>query len=148
MSDPQPGIDPYKGFRFRLQIDGAVVAAFSEAAVPMSADPIAVREAVPNLRLSPSASTALPTLTLRRGMACSFEVYDWFNQSAALSLADRSVRKDATLTLTDENGQCEARWILMQAWPTRFESSGIGGDNDVVLIETLELMAEVLTRQG
>ena len=72
-------IDPYKNFRFLVEIDGIVQAGFSEATIPDSSqDPIEYREGnePPTVRKIPGI-IKYGNVTLKWGITDSLDLYNW-----------------------------------------------------------------------
>ena len=138
--------DPYRGFRFRVEIDGIRTAAFTEASVPSSevtstdyregTDPPVVRKL--------STMNTYGNLTLKRGMSDSKELYDWNKQ--VQTTGAQGARKSISLILIDDEGKDKIRWDIIEAWPTKYESAGFNSTGKDVVIETLEIVHEGITR--
>lgn len=135
---------PYGQFNFRLEIDGLEVAAFSEVSgLSATVDVIEYRNG--NDRVpTPTKLTGLtryPDVTLRRGMAGSLELWEWFEVSMRRRAdANRSV----VILLLDEEHEPVMRWELLQARPVRHTSGPLVALGDDVAIEELVLAHEGL----
>ena len=102
--------DPYKNFRFLVEIDGIVQAGFSEATIPDSTqEPIEYREGN-----EPTTVRKLPglvkygNLTLKWGITDSLELYNWRKMVEQGKTKD--ARKNIAVILMDEEGSPAARW--------------------------------------
>lgn len=138
--------DPYRNFRFRLEIDGIDIAGFSEATIPDSTtDPVDYREgtdATHQRKLS--GLTKYGNISLKKGLTDSMELYNWkkkVEQTGALG-----ARKNISLILIDEEGTDKARWDVVEAWPTKYDSSDFSAKGNEVVIETLDIVHEGVTR--
>lgn len=138
--------DPFKNFRFRVEIDGITTAAFSEATVPDStSDVIDYREGTdgPGFRKL-SGAIKYGNLTLKKGITDSTELYNWRKlveqKGAALA------RKNVSLVLIDEEGKDQCRWDLQSAWPSKYDPSDFNAKGNEVLIETYEIAHEGIIR--
>lgn len=139
-------VDPYRNFRFRVEIDGIQIAGFSEATIPDSTtDPIEYREGTdPTHQKKLSGLTKYGNITLKRGLTDSMDIYDWYKgvaQTGALK-----ARKNISLILIDEEGNDKSRWDIVEAWPTKYDASDFSAKGNEVVIESLEIVHEGVTR--
>lgn len=143
---PGERIDPYRNSRFKVEIDGIQVASFSEATVPDSTtDPVEYREGLdPTTQRKLSGLTKYGNVTLKKGLTDSTDIYQWRKQIELIGAA--SARKNISLTLIDEEGNAKARWDIIEAWPTKYDPSDFNAKGSEVLIETLEIVHEGITR--
>lgn len=120
--------DPLRDFRFRLEIAGILAAAFSGARLPTAED------------------HGTGTLSLQRGITDSMELYDWFALVSEHGANATGARRNVSLVLLDASGGDKARWNVINAWPSKFATSGLSRADGEMLIETLELECDYLTR--
>lgn len=135
-----PRVDPYKNFRFRVEIDGLPQAGFSECSGLGSqvevieyregSDPAMVRK-LPGL-------VKYPNVTLKRGVTASKELYAWHHAV----VQGKIQRRACSIILLDESGADTVRWILSEAWPSKWEGPGLNAKGSEVAIETLTLTCE------
>ena len=139
-------LDPFRNFRFRVEIDGITTAAFSEATVPdITVDPVEYREgtdATHQRKLS--GLTKYGNITLKKGVTDSLELYSW--HKSVVDTGALGARKNVSLILVDEEGNDKARWDIVEAWPTKYDSSDYSAKGNEVVIETLELVNEGVSR--
>jgi len=126
--------DPYKNFRFLLEIDDITQAGFREVTVPDSTqDPIEYREGN-----EPITARKLPGLikygnvSLKWGITDSFDLYDW-----------RKMVEDGNIKKARKNA---ARWEFSQAWPTKYDAPDLNATANEIAIETLEIAHEKMER--
>jgi phage tail-like protein len=138
--------DPYRNFRFRVELDGIQSAAFSEATIPDSTtDPVDYREGTdPPHQKKLSGLTKYGNVTLKKGITDNLELYDW-RKSIEASGAVKN-RKNISLILVDEEGNDKSRWDIVEAWPTKYDPSDFSAKGNEVLIETLEIVHEGISR--
>jgi phage tail-like protein len=138
--------DPYRNFRFKVELDGIESAAFSEATIPDSTtDPVDYREGTdPTHQKKLSGLTKYGNVTLKKVITDNLELYDWRKQIEALGAV--SNRKNISLILVDEEGNDKSRWDIVEAWPTKYDPSDFSAKGNEVLIETLEIVHEGITR--
>ena len=139
-------VDPYRNFRFRVEIDGISVAAFSEATIPDSTtDPVEYREGTdPTYVKQLSGITKWGSLTLKKGISDSLDLYNW--KKKVESTGAMGARKNISLILVDEAGADKSRWNIIEAWPKKYEASGFNAKSPDVMIETVEIVHEGITR--
>ncbi len=49
--------------------------------------------------------------------------------------------------MVDEEGNDKARWDIVEAWPTKYDPSDFNAKSNEVIIETLEIVHEGVTRK-
>ncbi len=141
-----PRLDPLQNFRFRVEIDGIATAAFSEVSIgPMTVETIDYREGTdpPHVRKIPGLAKT-GDVTLKRGITRSLDLYHWFRQVATGQLAGN--RRTVAITIMDEALNDAARFVVSEAWPTKYEPSDLNGKGNEICIETLELANEGIER--
>ena len=136
--------DPYKDFRFQVEIDGIPSSRFlectgigSEVAVieyREGGDPTAVH------KLPGRASYS--DITLKRGITESHDLYDWHH---AL-LSGTNDRRSGRITLLDDEGAEVVRWAFSEAWPRKYEGPSLNAMGNEVAIETFVLTCESIER--
>jgi len=139
-------IDPYRNFKFRVEIDGIQTAAFSEATTPDSTtDSVDYREGTdPTTQRKLSGLTKYGNITLKKGLTDFMELYEWRKQVEQSGAS--KARKNMSLILIDEEGNDKARWDIVEAWPTKYDASDFSAKGNEVIIETLEIVHEGVTR--
>jgi phage tail-like protein len=138
--------DPLRNFRFRLEIDGIQAAGFSEVAIaPTTTETIDYREGTdpPQVRKL-SGLTKYGTVTLKRGVTASLELFRWHRQIVSGQLA--TSRKQVVIVVQDEAGTDVARYVVSEAWPVKYDPGDLNAKGNEVFIETLELVNEGVER--
>lgn len=134
--------DPYKNFRFLLEIDGITQAGFSEVTVPDSTSNVAeYREG--NEPITPRKLPGLTkygNITLKWGMTDSLEIYNWRKQVEDGKIKD--ARKNVAVILWGDEGEPVGRWEFSQAWPIKYDAPDLNAKGNEVSIETLEIAHE------
>lgn len=138
--------DPYRNFRFRVEIDGIQTASFADATIPGSnTASIDYREGTdPSHVRKLSTMNSYGNLTLKRGVTSSMELYNW--HKAVMQSGAAGARKNISLILMDEFGNDKARWDIVEAWPIKYEAAGFSAKGNDVLVETIEIVNEGITR--
>ena len=138
--------DPLRNFRFRLEIDGIQAAGFSEVAIgPTTTEAIDYREGTdpPQVRKL-SGLTKYGTVTLKRGVTTSLDLFRWHQEIASGQLATN--RKKVVIVVQDEAGSDVARYVVSDAWPIKYDPGDLNAKGNEVFIETLELVNEGVER--
>lgn len=145
-----PRIDPIRNFRFQLEIDNVTRAGFSEVAIAETTiEAVEYREGTdpPHVRKL-SGLTKYGNITLKAGMtsgANSLELFKWHNDVSAGLVGER--RRNIAISVLDEAGKAEqARFVITDAWPVKYDPSDLNGKGNEVLIELLELANEGIER--
>ena len=132
--------DPFKAFRFRVEIQGIQNAGFMECSSVSShlevveyregADPINVR------KLTGKAS--YPDITLKWGMTNDQDLYTWHLQAVKGNLQ----RKSGSVIQLDDTGAEQLRWNFFNAWPSKWEGPSFNAKGNDLSINTLTLTCE------
>ena len=140
---------PFTAFNFAVEIrvDGVAMqvcdAAFSECdGLEMTMDVKTIREGGNNgkqIRLTGPLNYG--TLTLKRGMTATFDLWHWFN----LMLTRPETRADAEVVIFAADGQTErARFILSRCVPTKLKAPPLNAKDGMVAVEEFQLAYESL----
>ncbi len=119
-------VDPYKNFKFRMKMDGKIVAGISKVSgLKRSSDPVSHNEgAGPK---SPSRTKYEP-ITLERGLTQDRNFADWANSArkGKAHAADKAslgdLRKDVRIELYNEAGQVVEAYHLHRCWVSEYQS--------------------------
>lgn len=139
-------VDPLRNFRFRLEIDGITQAGFSDVAIgETSTEAVDYREGnEPTHVRKLSALTKYGNVTLKWGVTTTLDLYNWHKSIVAGQI--QSNRKQVTIVVLDETGSDKARFVVSDAWPTKYHPSDLNAKGNEVFIETLELVNEGVER--
>jgi phage tail-like protein len=141
--------DPFRGFRFIVDITPKVTASFSEVTIPdVTIDTVEYREGKdkhPNRRRF-SGLTSYGTVSLRKGITSSRELYLWHHLVVTLGTSAANAKRNGTITLLDTDGSTAATWTFYHAFPTHLSSTGLNASSAEIMIETLELSIERMER--
>lgn len=133
-------VDPYKNFRFLVEIDGLAQAGFSECSgFGSRVEVIEYRESgePATVRKLPGRVT-YPDITLKWGVTDSRELYDWHRAVVQGQIQ----RKGCSIILLDDSGQEKVRWNLVNAWPSKWDGPAFNATGSDVAIETLTITCE------
>ena len=138
--------DPLRNFRFRLEIAGITEASFSEVAIgETTTEAIDYREGTQPMHVQKlSGLTKYGNITLKKGVTESVELFKW--HKAILEGQVEASRKQVAIVVVDEAGVDKARFVVSEAWPTKYDPSDLSGKGNEVFIEVLELVNEGIER--
>ena len=138
--------DPFRNFRFRVEIDGITQAGFNEVSFGDTSTEMAeYREGTdPTHSRKLSGQTKYGNITLKWGLTDSTELYDWNRQ--VVEKGAQGNRKNIAIILVDEAGDDKARWEIEEAWPTKYDPTDFNAKGNDVAIETLEIVNESYRR--
>jgi phage tail-like protein len=135
-----PRVDPYKSFRFLVEIDGIIQAGFAECSgFGSTVEVIEYREGgdPATVRKLPG-KMSYPDITLKRGVTDSHELYDWH----ATVLAGKPQHKNGSIVLQDDTGAEKVRWNFFDAWPSKYVGPDLNAKGNDVAVETLTISCE------
>ncbi len=137
-------VDPYRGFNFRVEIDGITQAGFQEVSgLDASTDPVDYREGTdPNHVRKLSGLNKYTPITLKRGITDSDELWKWRDTV----ISGKTERKNGSIILLDESGAEKLRWNFINGWPTKWTGPALNSTSTAVAIETLEITHEEVKR--
>ena len=140
--------DPFRNFKFRVEIDGVAEAAFSEVAIgETSTEAIDYREGTePNHVRKLPGMTKYGNITLKRGVTDSQVIYKWHKDILDGKIGEN--RKSIAIVVIDEAGKDKARFVVSECWPTKYDPSDLNGKGNEVFIELLELVNEGIERRA
>ncbi|MDD4802452.1 MAG: phage tail protein [Syntrophomonas sp.] len=138
----RPGLDPGLAFRFKVELDGLLVADFAEVSgLEAYTEVKVVREGgVNEYEHHFITIKKYPPLVLRRGFTNSTELWTWYEGTTS----GRLQRKNGSIILLDANGQESFRWNFMGAYPTKWIGPRLQANASEVAIESLELVHQGL----
>ena len=133
--------NPYVSYNFSVEFSGMQAAAFTECVLPVaSIEVIEYREGtdkMENIHKLPGL-VRYGNLVLKRGLANSMVLWDWFSSFATGTGTPQSVK----VTLLDSGRVPVIIWEFSNAWPVKYESLPLGAKTNALAIETLELAVE------
>ena len=136
--------DPYRNFRFLVEIDGIVQAGFSDVSgFGSTVEVVEYREGgdTATVRKLPG-KVSFPDITLKWGITDSRELYDW-HRSAVNGAIER---KNGSIILLDDAAQEKVRWNFFGAWPSKWDGADFTAKGNDVAIDTLTVSCERVER--
>ncbi|MFX3632987.1 MAG: phage tail protein [Candidatus Pristimantibacillus sp.] len=141
---PGDRVDPYRNFRFRVEVEGLEQAGFSEVSgFEATIDVIEYREG--NEVTTPRKLPGLVkygNISLKWGASESMELYEWVQECAEGTIE----RKTITIIALDEEGEDVATWQVIEAWPVKYTAPSFNGTANEVAFELIEFAHEGMTR--
>ena len=139
---PRP--DPYRAFRFVVEIDGTEQGGFQKVSgLERQTDLEPYREGgVNHFEHQLITKTTYPALTLTRGLVDTW-LWDW-HQAV---IAGQVQRKTVSVLLIDERGVEVWRWICAAAYPSRWSGVELDAERGAIATEAVELVHHGITRQ-
>jgi len=138
--------NPYKNYRFLLEIDGLVQAGFKEVTIPDSSqDPIEYREGTdqPTVRKLPGL-IKYGNISLKVGLTDSMELYNW--RKLVEEGKTDEYYKNMAIILIDEQGESKSRWEFSKAWPTKYDAPDLNATDNNIAIESIDVAHEGMKR--
>lgn len=137
-------VDPFKGFRFRVEMDGIQQAGFSEASgLGSHVEVVEYREGgeTATVRKLPGKAS-YPDISLKWGSTPSHELYDWH----MAAVKGQIQRKHGSVVLLDDTGTEQVRWNFYNGWPSKWDGPSFNAKGNDIAIETLTISCERVER--
>jgi phage tail-like protein len=146
MATGQRAKDPYRGFRFRVQIDGITKAGFREVSgLDAANDAVDYRDGdEPTVIRKLSGLQKFSSITCKRGVTDDKDIWKWRTMVMDGKIAD--ARKSGQIILLDDEGKEAAEWTFTEGWPTKWTGPSLNATSNEVAIDTLEIVHEGLKR--
>lgn len=137
--------DPYRGYNFRLEIDGITRAGFREASgLDSTQDPIQYREGNEKpltQRKMPGLNT-YSNISLKWGISDDAEFWAW----RLKAMQGTVERKNGSIVLMDDTGEAKMRWNFVNGWPTKWSGPSFNATGNDVAIESVDIAHEGLLK--
>jgi phage tail-like protein len=132
--------DPYKGFRFRVEIHSIQQAGFMEcSSLSSHLEVIEYREGGDpiNVRKFPGKAS-YPDITLKWGMTDNQDLYKWHLDAVKGNIR----RQTGSVVQLDDLGAEKIRWNFFNAWPSKWDGPAFNAKGNDLSIATLTLTCE------
>jgi phage tail-like protein len=125
------------GFRFLVEIQGLIVAGFTEVTgLQAETEFEEIKEGGVNDHIHKLPKlTKYPNITLKRGITDSDVLWKWHQEV----VSGHFKRKDGFIVLLDSVGDEKWRWFFSDAYPVKWTGPDLKTDSSTVAVETLEL---------
>jgi len=136
--------DPYRVFRFVVEINGTRVGGFSEiTGLEVRTEVEDHREGGVNDYVHKMAKeTHYPNLTLKRGITDKTDFWGWHQQ---VVLGDVE-RKTVSVVVLDVTGKEKWRLIFNEAYPVKWNGTDLNASGNTVFVESIELAHHGMTK--
>lgn len=140
--------DPYRNFRFAVEVDQTLVGGFSEVTLPeASNEPIEYRvgDESPTVRKLPNLTT-YGDLTLKRGLVDDRYLNDWWQMVVE---GNEDPRKTVTVIVQDlalKEGTNGPKYQFVNAWPRQYDAPDLNATANEVAIESMQIAHEGMER--
>jgi len=136
--------DPYKNFRFQIELGGVIMGWFTECSgLSSKVATIEYREGGnPKTVYKLPGQTTYSDITLKWGLTATREMYDWH----AKAFEGNVERKSGSIIILADDGSEAARWNFSEAWPTTWTGPTLNAKSNDVAVETLVLTCEKVER--
>jgi phage tail-like protein len=137
--------DPYRVYKYRVEIGGITRGGFREAAgLDSSQDPIEYREGTDELHAKklPGLNKS-SNITLKWGITDDPEIWEWRKKC----IDGKVERQNGAIILCSDAGEDKIRWNFVEGWPTKYVGPSFNATGNEVAIETLEIAHEGIKRE-
>jgi len=145
--------NPYRAFRFRLEIGYIQVAGFSECTgLQAEVQVEKVEEGGRNTHALKFPKVAsLSDITLKRGLIQSEDLWEWFQSvlkgqfdhaNRRPENVDRDIGKNMTIVLLNEEGKDVKRWKIKRPLPIKWQGPDLKATDNGVAFESLVIAHE------
>jgi phage tail-like protein len=139
--------DPLLGFNFGVEVDGMLVAGFSEVSgLQSEAEVQEYREGGVNEYIHKRAGPVKysTNLVLKRGISDAAGLWSWYSDVAQGKIQ----RKTVSIVLMDSSCEEKQRWNFQRAYPVKWTGPGLRAAAAEVAVETVELVHEGLATKA
>ncbi len=134
--------DPYKNFKFLVEIEGIAVAGFSECeGLTTEVSVIEYREGNEDITVRKLPGLVkYSNITLKKGITGSKDLFNWYKEVVKGKI--KQIRRNMAIVLLDDEGNQAVRWVVRNAWPMKYTGPTLNAKSSEVAIETLEIAHE------
>jgi phage tail-like protein len=140
---------PYTSFRFRIEIDGVIVAQVSEVTglqIETETEPYE-EGGVNNYVHQFPKRTKYQHITLKRGITDLDDLWNWYRVVVSGEFKPKKFpRKSGSIILMDVTGKEKWRWNFEGAYPVKWTGPDFKADSNTVAFETIELAHNGITK--
>lgn len=137
-------VDPYKNFKFLVEIDGIVQAGFADCSgFGSNIEVVEYREGgdVSTVRKLPG-KVSYPDITLKWGLTDSRELYDWHRDA----INGTRQYKNGSIIVLNDVGEEKIRWNFINGWPSKYDAPDFSAKGTDIAIDTITISCEGLER--
>ena len=143
--------DPYKSFRFEVEIAGNMVfakAGFQKVSgLSMSTEVIEYREGGDSMTVSKTPGlTSFEPITLERGMSEDGDMWAWasklYDYKSVSQVNSPKYRANMKIKLKDRDGAIVKIWEVPNCWVSSYATGEFDAQGNAVMIETITIQHE------
>jgi phage tail-like protein len=147
--------DPYRNFKFEVEIDGFVRAGFSKVTgLSRTTEEISYREGGENETPHKlPGQTSFGDVTMERGISDDDDFQNWsdtiFNVDQVNGeQGDDDFRRKVVIYLKNKAGERKVKWTVFRSWPKEFTAGDLDANANDVEIESMVLANEGIKRES
>jgi len=145
MATGQRAKDPFRGFKFRIQIDGINKAGFREVSgLDAATDTVDYRDGDGDTIRKLAGLKKFSNITLKRGITDDQDLWKW--RAMVMDGKIKDARKNGQIILLDDEGKEAAEWTFTDGWPAKWTGPSFNATANEVAIDTIEIAHEGLKR--
>ncbi|WP_456401952.1 phage tail protein [Hydrogenimonas sp.] len=137
--------EPLLNYRYRVEIDGLVVAGFSEVSgLGSEVETEEFKEGGAGFVRRLPSGFKQSNIVLKKGMGLSTDLIDWYREVVKALRYGKPIPKTPNLyiSLIDSEGEERIRFRITSAYPIKWSGPELKGSGSDVAIETIELVHE------
>lgn len=125
-------------FRFKVELDGLLVAGFSEVTgIKSETEVMEYAEGGLNTHVHVfPKQTKYPRIVLKRGITQSSELWEWYDGVAGGQVK----RKSGSIILHNHAGKEICRWNFFEAYPVKWNGPDLNASAGSVAVESIEIV--------
>jgi phage tail-like protein len=147
--------DPYRNFKFEVEIDGFVRAGFSKVTgLSRTTEEISYREGGENETPHKlPGQTSFGDITLERGISDDDDFQSWSDTIFNVDQANgeqggEDFRRKVVIYLKNKAGERRVKWTVFRAWPKELSAGDLDANANDVEIESMVLANEGIKRES
>ncbi len=143
MSDSDLRDDPYKAYRFLVEIDGIIHAGFTEVSGLSIETEVETRRegGLNNLVYHFAKGTKYSNIVLKKGLTDEIQFWKWYQGV----INGHIERKNGSIIILDDEGYEAKSWNFSGAYPVKWEGAPFNATSSSVVIESIVLVHRGIT---
>lgn len=146
MAPTGPALDPFRTFRFLVELEGIQVGGFSSVSgLQSKMEYHSQREGGVNTSEYRLAGQVTYTdLTLEAGLTAQDPMWNWYEAT----LKGKIQRKNGSIYLRNNQGQPGTCWNFLNAWPVEWQGPALDAGQSLVATQRFVLVHEGITKSS
>ncbi len=140
---------PLLNYRYRVEIDGLVVAGFSEVSgLVTEIETEEYKEGGADFVHKLPGGIKQSNIVLKKGMGVSNDLMNWYGAVVNALTYGKPLPKSESvyISVIDEKGEEKIRFLIKRAYPVKWSGPELKGTGSDVAIETIELVHEGMVK--